>query len=94
MIRPLLLPAAVFARCMQMQGTGRGYWRTRQLHVVRGDRSSYSTLAPSQPSAGAAAGNQIFLGRLLRARYLKLSTFLPLPRSEISPRPPRPDLQP
>lgn len=53
---------------------------------------THSTLAPSAPSAGSAAGSQMRLGRLLRARYLKLSTFFPCPLSTISPRPPRPDL--
>ncbi len=53
---------------------------------------TYRTEAPSAPSAGSAAGNQICLGRLLPARYLKFGTFLPFPDSVISPLPPLPDL--
>ncbi len=63
-----------------------------QLKDVEWGQEAHRTEAPSEPSAGSAAGSQICLGRLLPARYLKLGTFLPMPASTNSPLPPLPDL--
>lgn len=56
------------------------------------ETETYTTLLPSEPSAGSVLGRKILFEMLPPGLYLKLSTILPPALSDISPLPPAPDL--